>query len=701
MMLPLKGFSQAFESVVYLVLVVSLSTAAVAETHDKKDKEEEEPSLTVKERIEITDRGQSMVGVATSAAEGSVGLAELERRPTLRNGEVLETVPGLVVTQHSGPGKANQYFLRGFNLDHGTDFRVEVGGMQVNNATHGHGQGYTDINFLIPELIETVEFRKGPYFADVGDFSAAGSTSIRYVKSLDQSIVELSGGSFGYGRALAAGSSTFAGGTFLGAVEFVQDDGPWERPDNSERHNFLLRYSQGDFSRSFSATLMGYDASWDSTDQVPRRAIESGLIDRLGLLEPDAGGETSRYSLSFDWQWGSESKLTQLNAHVLRYEMDLFSNFTYFLDNPVDGDEFQQVDERVALGLKLKHHWHQDWNGRRVNNLVGFDLRNDSIENGLFSTAGRQRLSTTRSDDVEQLSGGPYIQSTVEWTPWLKSTLGLRGDFYEADVDSNLAINSGSASDFIASPKLTLVLGPWSKTEFYVNAGAGFHSNDARGATIRVDPRTGEPLEALTPLVRAKGADVGLRTILVPGLQTTVSLFGLELDSELVFVGDAGTIEASRPSRRTGIEWNNFYVPRPGLSIDFDVTWARARFTDDDPSGDRIPGALERTIAAGISYDEGDIFASLRLRYFSAAPLIEDNSVRSASSSLVNARIGYRFDNGLSLALEGFNVFDEEDSDITYFYASRLPGEPADGIEDIHFHPAVSASARLTASWRF
>lgn len=686
---------------VLLALLVPFLSPAAGQQGNEATAEPEREELQVYEEIEVVGRASELLGIADSASEGVTGREDLEKRPVLRPGELLETVPGVIITQHSGSGKANQYFLRGFNLDHGTDFRVTVDGIPVNLATHGHGQGYTDLNFLIPELVDSLHFKKGAYYADEGDFSAAGAAGITYATALPYKLIQVTGGEEGYGRFLTAGSTQAAGGDLLGAVEYQVSDGPWELPDDFRKVNGLARFSRGSAASGFTVTALGYDGEWNATDQIPRRAVEQGILSRFGNLDPSNGGSSSRYSLSAELRRGNEHSLTRFNAYALSYQLGLFSNFTYFLDNPEDGDQFEQIDDRTALGFQLERQWSAGWGGKPVEYSVGLQVRGDDIHNGLFRTARRSRLSTVREDDVLQVTAGPYAQARVRWSPWLRTVTGLRADYYHADVDSNLEVNSGQEDDVLLSPKLSLLLGPWRDTEVYLNYGYGFHSNDARGATIRVDPNTGEPVQRVDPLVRARSADLGLRTAPARGLQTTVTLFALELDSELVFIGDAGGTEASRPSRRAGVELANFYRPRPWLSFDLDVALSRGRFTDDDPAGDRIPGSIETAVAAGVSVEDlHNVFGSLRLRHFGPRPLIEDGSVRSDTSTLVNGRIGYRFEAGLSLALEVFNLLDEEASDIEYFYESRLAGE-AEPVEDIHFHPAEPRSLRLMAEWRY
>jgi hypothetical protein len=263
-------------------------------------------------------------------------------------------------------------------------------------------------------------------------------------------------------------------------------------------------------------------------------------------------------------------------------------------------------------------------------------------------------------------------------------------------VRSGLAANTGSGNDALLSPKFGAAIGPWAGTELYVNAGMGFHSNDARGAVTRVDPVTADAVSPVTPLVRAKGAEVGLRTMRVRGLQSTVTAWYLDLDSELLFVGDAGTTTAGRPSRRVGLEWTNYARPTSWLTVDADLAFSRARFLDEAGDGPFIPGALDRVVSAGLTIaPRSPLFGSVRVRHFGPRPLVEDASVRSQATTLWNGEAGYRVSPKARLVLEAFNLFNARVSDIDYFYTSRLPGEPLDGRDDIHTHPALPRSVRV------
>ena len=639
----------------------------------------------------------------TAASALRISGAEVNAVPFSRVGEALEVVPGLIVTQHSGEGKANQYFLRGFNLDHGTDLAIKVDGMPVNMPTHGHGQGYADINFLIPELIQSVNVRKGPYFADVGDFGSAGALAIDYVNKLPKNIAEMTFGSFGYQRGVAAGSTAVGAGTLLAAIEASKYNGPWDVPDNVRKLNGVMRYSQGTVTDGFSLTAMAYSNGWNSTDQVAQRAIDQGIIGRFGTLDPTDGGTSSRFSLSSNWAQSSEYGQSKVSAYVVRSDLQLFNNFTYLLDNPVNGDQFNQLDRRTLGGFDARHAFDWRFGGLETQTRVGVQSRYDDIHVGLFKTESRAWLSTVREDRVQEGNVGIWMDSTTRWTDWLRTTVGIREDVFAGRVLSDTPLNSGNAQASMTSPKAGIVLGPWYKTEFFGNAGYGLHSNDIRGTTITVDPNDKvTPLDRVPLLVRSRGAELGLRTKAIEGLTSAVAVFVLDFDSELLFVGDAGTTEPSRPSRRVGVEWTNKYKPAPWLTFDLDVAYTRARFTDFDLAGDRIPGAPAWIASGAVTFgNDTGWFGALKARYFGPRPLIEDDSVRSLQSLIFNARAGYRFDNGVRLQLDVLNLFNAKTNQIEYYYLSRLPGEPIGGVADRHVHPAEPLAVRLTLAGRF
>ena len=468
-------------------------------------------------RIEVTGRHyDNGVGTTDAASQGTIRAELLQSRPALRPGEILEFVPGVAVTQHSGDGKANQYFLRGFNLDHGTDFATSVNGIPVNMPTHGHGQGYSDVNFMIPELVDRIDYRKGPYFARNGDFSAAGSADIVYRSTLDRPFAALVVGGENFKR-LASGASmrTDNGATLLGAMELQNDNGPWTVPERLGKASGILTLSGGSRAVGWSASLMAYEARWTATDQIPQRLIDAGSFDgrpfsRFDSLDPADGGRTRRTSLSGDWHRSDESGATRVAAYAIDYGLDLYSDLNYALVRPLEGDQMLQQDRRKVFGMSASRAFDVTIGGLAARTEFGLQLRHDRIRVGLFDTVARQVTGSTRVDDVRETQLGLSTQASFEPLPWLRSVIGLRADQARFGVDSLMdAANSGSASAFRLSPKLSLILGPWARTEFFLNAGRGFHSNDARGTTATVDPKTGEPVNKVPGLVAAGGGEDG------------------------------------------------------------------------------------------------------------------------------------------------------------------------------------------------
>lgn len=660
------------------------------------------PTAPVKDEIVVIGRLDELTGTPQSATQGVVTAEQLELRPVLRTGEVLEVVPGLIVTQHSGDGKANQYFLRGFNLDHGTDLALSVDGVPVNMPTHGHGQGYADTSFVIPSLLESIAYRKGTYYAETGNFSAAGSVDMTYKTRLAGPVAELEVGAYDYRRALAAGSAGVAGGNLLGALEYTTGDGPWDREQDLQRWNGLVRFGRETAGGRWGVSLQGYDGEWKSTDQIPQRAVDQGLIDEFGYIDGSDAGESHRYALVVNGDQDLAGGVLNGTAYAVDYKMQLFSNFSYYTD-PVNGDQFEQFDDRNVYGGEMSWSRPLEMGGLPNTLKLGSEVRFDDIDTvGLYRTIERERFDTTREDTVEQASYSLYATVDTAWNSVIRTVLGLRGDRFDFDVDSNIPANSGSADDSIVSPKASLIVTPWDHTEFFANYGRGFHSNDARGTTITVDPTDGvTPVERVDPLVDATGVDLGFRTAIINRTQFSASLWTLDLDSELLFIGDAGLTEPNRASERRGVELSALYRPLDWIIADVDYAWSHARFKGDEPGGDRIPGAVENVGSIGLVADHPSGWSGgARLRYLGEAPLIEDNSTRSESTTVVNLEGGYRFSPRLKLQVSLLNAFDSGDYDITYFYESQLQGESAP-VEDIHFHPVEPRQVRVAVTGTF
>jgi outer membrane receptor protein involved in Fe transport len=693
-------------------------------------------------------RSTSMPTLA--ASEMRFSGTEVNERIFLRPGEALEVVPGLIVTQHSGEGKANQYFLRGFNLDHGTDLAIWVDGMPINMVTHGHGQGYADLNFLIPELISYVDVKKGPYFAEEGDFSSVGAIRISLVDGFSTQYFKPTVGSFNYQRYLGIGTTKIGEGTLLLAGEVGRYDGPWVNPDDAFKLNGVIRYSQGTPDNGFALTGMAYSNRWNSTDQIPLRAITRGELSRYGAIDPTDGGASSRYSISGHWAQTTADATTQVSAYAIKSSLNLWNNFTYFLndaftppDDPLAGDQFQQQDQRVTTGASALHRFKGDFGGIPSETEFGVQARFDAINLSLQNTYLRQFASLTRSDKVKEGNLGFYGQTTLFWNDWFKTNFGWRGNFFAGSVDAvSNPVNSGTPNAFIGSPKVSLVFGPFAKTEYFLNLGSGFHSNDIRGVTIKENPV--DATDRLSPspfLVATKGAEAGFRTRAIDGLDSSVSVFVLDSASEILFVGDAGTTEASRPSRRIGVEFTNDYRPVPWLDIEADLAVTRARFLGYDwaqaeaynaldgfpeaqfgnAAGNYIPGAPAMIASVGATFGEAlGWYGGVRFRYFGPRPLTEDGAFRAPATGLLNAHIGYRFDNGFSIELDAFNLTNSRSDQITYAYGSFIRSDSlfqacraggsdspnfaaacANGVMDRVLHPVEPLAFRVVLAGRF
>jgi hypothetical protein len=675
----------------------------------------------------VQGREDSMLGLADSAGQGTTGAAQLATRPILRSGEILETVPGVIITQHAGGGKANQYFLRGFNLDHGTDFAVFLDDMPLNLPSHAHGEGYSDMNTVIPELVQRVDYEKGPYYADVGNFSSAGSAHLVFYKRLPQDFITLEGGSYGYERAVFGASQKLAGGDLLYGAEAYHDDGPWVHPDDYQKFNGLLTYTAGSSATGVSATARAYHGQWNSSDQLPENAVP--LVGEFGTLNPTDGGNSQRYSVQAEWHRQDENSVSRVMAYGFYYDLDLFSDFTYFLTDTNRGDQFEQQDRRWVSGIDARHTFFSQWFGRDVEITFGLQARNDWINNGLYQTENRARIdkldsatgtvlpATTQADRFTDTEIGLYAENKMQWAEKFRSVLALRGDLDYFDVTSlaNPA-NSGTSTTLLPSPKMSLILGPWARTEVYAQGGFSFHSNDGRGATQTVEPISadnpvsGTPATKIPGLIQTKGGEIGVRTLVVPHWQSTLSLWYLHSDSELQQDGDTGGTVASRqPSGRYGIEWANYYAPVEHLAFDFDLAESLARFSSEDAAdaapgsagGTRVPEAVGLVMSSGIALrDLAGFSASLRLRYFGPRDLTSDGIYHSRPTVLLNAEASYQINKTWRVTVELLNLLDRRDHDIDYAYGSRVTPGGAIEFHDV-FHPVEPFQARFGLTAQF
>jgi len=720
---------------------------------------------SVSTTINVPGRQDDLVGIANSATQGMVGATEIQDRPILRSGEVLEAVPGVIITQHAGGGKANQYFLRGFNLDHGTDFAVFLDDMPLNLPSHAHGEGYSDMNTVIPELVQGVNYEKGPYYADVGNFGSAGNGHLVFFKTLPRNFVEVTGGMDGFGRFVFGISQKLGSGNLLYGGETYHDDGPWTHPDNYYKFNGLVTYSQGGDADGFSITARAYHGTWHSSDQLPVDAIP--LVGYFGALNPTDGGESQRYSLQGEWHRQNENSETKITAYGFYYDLNLFSDFTYYLGDPSKGDQFEQQDRRWVAGLDAHHTIFGQWFGRKVENTFGLQVRNDWVHNGLYRTEDRVRTDKLdvvacytnpippcdpdgtingnypilpAGTDLNKFTDamlGFYVENKIQWSEKFRSVLAFRGDeaIYNvtgltppyvatelpgSPVVNFAAANSGTASKFLPGPKGSMIFGPWSKTEFYVQGGFSFHSNDARGATQRVEPISPDypfPTSStpISPLVQTKGGEFGVRTSAVPHLQSTLSLWYLRSNSELQQDGDTGgTVASASPSNRYGIEWANYYTPMQHLTVDLDMADSRAQFFQIDPDdaaytnvpgapypvqgpgGKLVPEAVRVVVSSGITlHDYKGFTSTIRLRYFGPRDLTSDGINRSASTLLLNVGLAYRFNSQWRISADLLNLTNRRNDDITYAYVSRVTPTAAPAFTNV-FHPSEPFEVRFS-----
>ncbi|MGA2960248.1 MAG: TonB-dependent receptor [Candidatus Korobacteraceae bacterium] len=705
--------------------------------------------------INVQGREDDLIGIAESATQGTVGATEIQDRPILRSGEVLETVPGVIITQHAGGGKANQYFLRGFNLDHGTDFAIFIDGMPLNLPSHAHGEGYADMNTVIPEFVERVDFEKGPYSADVGNYGSAGNAHLVFFKTLPQNFFDVEGGMYGFGRAVFGTSQKLGSGSLLYGGEAYHDNGPWTtHEDNYYKFNGLLTYSQGGDDKGFSITARAYRGTWNSSDQIPVSAIP--MVGFFGALNPTDGGRSQRYSLQSEWHRRGANSMTKIMAYGFYYDLNLFSDFTYYLDDPIKGDQFEQQDRRWVAGFDVRHTIFGQWFGRKVANTFGLQLRNDWVHNGLFRTEDRVRtdkndINACNDEPIPQCAananltailpadtdlnkftdtvGSAFVETKIQWSSKFRSVVALRGDDAKYVVTNltptyvspifgpvNFAqLNSGSATKFLPSPKASLIFGPWAKTEIYVQGGFSFHSNDARGATQREEPISPDnpfPTSStpISPLVQTKGGEIGVRTAAVPHLQSTLALWYLHSNSELQQDGDTGgTVASEQSSNRYGIEWANYYTPREHWTFDFDIANSRALFTSIDgddaapgsPGGKYVPEAVGWVIASGATlHDLKGFSASLRLRYFGPRYLTSDGLYQSHLTALLNLGASYQISKRWRVSAEVLNLLNRRDSDIDYAYEARITPTAAPTFTNV-YHPVEPIQARFGLHYTF
>jgi hypothetical protein len=690
-----------------------------------------------------------LLGTADTASEGVVDDQELQLAPQYRPGQLLETVPGLIVTLHSGEGKANQYLLRGYNLDHGTDLETSVDGMPINQPTHAHGQGYTDLNFMIPELAGQLSYTKGPYYADVGDFGSVGSVRMSYRDTIEDQL-SATLGSLGFQRIFSAGSQRAGSGNLLAAVELQHYDGPFVTPDDARKENFVLRYSQGDEGNGYSLTAMLYHQLWTNTTDIPIRAITEDLVpNRFGTLDPTDAGRAWRSSLSFnDHASLGDGQLTS-GAFFIDNQLHLWNDFTHFLRDPAHGDQEDQFENRRAFGANAGYTLPVTWGSISNVIAVGALTREDIVYVGRLPSLDRVPLpaaddppSFSNQDQVYLFAGAAWAQATTRWSPHFRSVLGFRADYqHGTDIDYLAALheqsgsgydgysNSGTARQVLPQPKASLIFTPVDALELYLSAGRGFHSADIRGVNQATSIDLGLPHTPL--LAKQEGQEIGVRANPRPNLSLTFAYYNLWQQSETIIDPDLGQDAAGPPSRRYGYEINVTYQINRYLELYGSYSGDHTHFTRpfDDGTGHLGEYITDAPLATGALalylMNLGHWSGGLDYRYLGNYPLSSGPCVDSAAehdfgtpcaASPTKAALGqvdgkgfgewnldahYAFGSGWSASLGIYNLFNTHAYSAMFWYVDRLAGEPAAGVADVHEHPLEPLMARFTLTKRF
>jgi outer membrane receptor protein involved in Fe transport len=686
-------------------LIAAITAArSHAFAQDTSEPHDQEPAYGASARVKQTQR---------SASSYTLQRRDLPRGPHLQAADMLRAASGVQVVQHAGGGKANQYFLRGFDADHGTDLALSVDGVPVNMVSHGHGQGYADLHWVIPELVQRVEVSKGPYDPRFGDFATAGAIDLQTSGAQPENRASVEAGMFHSYRGLVIAGTDVKGLRITGAAEVLGTDGPFDYQEDLQRYNVFTRLAYRDEAGSeLSLTVTGYESSWDASGLLPLRAVRRGSLDRFGAIDARQGGNSTRYGAHARYK--SADTLPQrwdLTSYVAAYRLSLYSNFTLFSADPVNGDMIHQADDRLTSGFKARYARDDSLGFAQLSTRFGVELRHDRIRNGL-APAPREELSTpVVSARVDEMALGAFGEEEITWTAWLRTLGAVRVDRFSFAVTDQLedraTLGTRTSAERTAtrvSPKAGVVISPLEWLDVYGNFGLGFHSNDARGV-----------VQGVTPLTRATGYEAGLRSKLFDRVVARLAVFRLDLDSELVWVGDAGATDARGATRREGIELEARADILPWLWANAGVTLNRARFVDA-PTGERaVPLAPTRTVSAGLTATHPTgAFGKLSLTHLGDRAASPDGFFTAQGFTRLDASAGFRY-RLFEVALAVENLTNTSFRESQFAFASRLRGEtgpaacrgrtrPVEaggsfaGCEDIHFTPGTPLAVRASAS---
>ncbi len=690
------------------------------------------PAASPTADIVVTASRADLLGLAATASQGTITAEELKLRPAYRVGELLESVPGLVVTVHSGEGKANQFLARGFNLDHGTDIANFIDDIPINRVSNTHGEGYSDLNFIVAQALGGLDYTKGTYYPSVGNFGDVASVHLHIADAIPNEVT-LSGDTF-------SGFGTRAGGTYkldtddrvLAAFEFNRVNGPFVPPGDFNKYAGILKYSHGTPADGFDVTGQYYHGTGlFSTDQ-PLRAVQHGLIGRYGTLDPTDGTSNDRLSVSGHYAATGDAWQFTSNAYYVRSTQTLFNNFTHFLEDPVNGDQEEQNEARNLFGGGAAFMLNSKVGGIDTATTVGVQGRYDNVLVDRRHTVARDVLpycellhadgSVTQYsigqpfctlDRVHLYDVGLYAENATHFTPWLRTNVGLREEFYgggDRDLlpDRPFSLMPFTQNVTLFQPKGSVTVGPFAKTEVYFSAGRGFHSNDIRSVSGTVLLENVPGFAQPTPLlVRVDSEEVGLRSDIIPLTHLQFAAFLLHVGSEQIYDQDQGEDVPGAPSRRYGFELSGQVRPRPWIEFNVDLSYSHARFNtaalaDYGDFGPYIPNSPAFVGSFGILVDNfGPWFGSVQVRVLGAYPLVSDNSERDPGYAETNARIGYKFSSRLRAQVEVFNLFDVHANAGAFYYTTLIPGDNGVPTADHQNHPLEPISARFSVTAGF
>lgn len=622
---------------------------------------------------------------------------DIQTNPVSSSQDILRIVPGLFIGQHAGGGKAEQMFLRGFDIDHGTDINVTVDELPVNMVSHAHGQGYADLHFVIPETIDKIDFGKGPYYEDKGNFNTAGYVNFKTKRKLDNNSIKLEAGQFDTYRLLGmfnvANSNTHYAYV---ATEFLATDGPFDSPQNFSRINLFGKYT-GFISNTekLGITASHFTNTWDASGQIPQRAVDSGLISRFGAIDDTEGGVTSRTNLLISHnKFIDDHSTINSSVYLSRYEFELFSNFTFFLEDPIHGDQIKQRENRTIYGLNSEfnrsfstHHIDGSWQ-------LGVSLRNDQINNNELShTQNRaETLEQIQFGNINETNLGAYLGTTINADKWTFNP-SVRVDYFDFQYNNALIITyqTQETTKAIISPKFNILFNASHDLQFYLKTGKGFHSNDTRVVIA-------EETEDIIPA--AYGFDLGYIWKPTPKMFINVAYWYLYLDQEFVYVGDAGIVEPSGSTRRQGVDFSYRYQPLPWLFWNVDANYTFARAIEEPAEQDYIPLAPDLTLVSGLNVThESGIYGGLNVRYLGDRPANEDNSITAKGYTVADLTLGYKWGD-VNLGIQVQNLFDVEWNETQFATESRLQNETV-SVEEIHFTPGTPFYLRTMLEYNF